>query len=208
MTERAETKKMETQARDLQLEGTRVKRFKSAATLVTQMNPTVPVIGMRPLAAARAARWLLANFPGDVAYAYKANDNPLILGALYGAGVRHFDVASIDEVAEASTMPEAHLHFMHPVKPRDAIRLAYFGYRVSTFSLDTPAELDKIVETTNGARDVALLVRVAIPSRDSVIALDRKFGIEPAGAVELLKSARAVADKVGISFHVGSQMLR
>jgi ornithine decarboxylase len=185
-----------------------MKRFKSAATVVSQMNPTVPVIGMRPLAAARAARWLLANFPGDVAYAYKANDNPLILGALYGAGMRHFDVASIGEVAEASTMPGAHLHFMHPVKPRDAIRLAYFGYRVRTFSLDTAAELAKIVAETNEGRDLSLLVRMAIPSRDSVIALDRKFGIEPTGAVDLLRRARKVAHKVGISFHVGSQMLR
>ena len=200
MIERTET--------NLPSEAIRMKWFKTAAAVVTQLNPTVPVIGMRPLAAARAARWLLANFPGDVAYAYKANDNPLILGALYGAGVRHFDVASISEVTEASTMPGARLHFMHPVKPMDAIRLAYFGYGVRSFSLDSPAELDKIVAQTNGARDLALMVRVAIPSRDSVIALDRKFGIEPTGAVELLKKTRAVVDKVGISFHVGSQMLR
>jgi ornithine decarboxylase len=185
-----------------------MKYYASAAAVVNQTNPTVPIIGMRPLAAARAARWLLANFPGDVAYAYKANDNPLILGALYGAGVRHFDVASIGEVEEASTMPGAELHFMHPVKPRDAIRLAYFGYRVRTFSLDSEAELHKIVSETNGARDLVLFVRVAIPSRNSVIALDRKFGIDPQGAVALLKAARKVAAKIGISFHVGSQMLR
>jgi ornithine decarboxylase len=185
-----------------------MKRYASAAAVVSQTNPTVPIIGMRPLAAARAARWLLANFPGDVAYAYKANDNPLILGALYGAGVRHFDVASIGEVEEASTMPGAELHFMHPVKPRDAIRLAYFGYRVRTFSLDSEAELHKIVSETNGARDLVLLVRIAIPSRNSVIALDRKFGIDPQGAVALLKAARKAAAKIGISFHVGSQMLR
>lgn len=185
-----------------------MKRYSSAAALVRQTSPMVPVIGMRPRAAARAARWLLANFPGDVAYAYKANDNPLILGALYASGIRHFDVASLPEVEEAFTMPGANLHFMNPIKPRHAIRLAYSGYGVRSFSLDSDDELEKILFETNHARNLLLLVRMAVPNNDSVIPLDRKFGIDPQGAVRLLKRARKVAEKVGISFHVGSQMLR
>jgi ornithine decarboxylase len=185
-----------------------MKHYRSAAALVRETNPMVPVIGMRPRAAARAARWLLANFPGDVAYAYKANDNPLILGALYGAGVRHFDVASLPEVEEAFTMPGVHLHFMNPIKPRHSIRLGYSAYGVRSFSLDSQDELDKIFFETNHARDLLLFVRMAVPNNDSAIPLDRKFGIDPQGAIRLLKKTRKVAQKVGISFHVGSQMLQ
>ena len=46
-------------------------------------------------------------------------------GALYGAGIRHFDVASLPELEDAATIPGVELHFMHPVKSRSAIRRAY-----------------------------------------------------------------------------------
>jgi ornithine decarboxylase len=105
-------------------------------------------------------------------------------------------------------MPDAKLHFMNPVKPRDAIRLAYSAYGVRTFVLDTRAELDKIVQETNRARDLTLYVRIAVPNQNSAIPLDRKFGTEPQAAIGLLKRVRRVAQRVGISFHVGSQMLR
>ena len=43
-------------------------------------KPDKPVIGFRPHAAGRAARWFLENFPGDVAYAYKANSSRVPAG--------------------------------------------------------------------------------------------------------------------------------
>ena len=95
-----------------------MRRFPSASALIGATKPDIPVIGLRPHAAARAARWFIENFPGDVAYAYKANSSVFLLGALYGAGIRHFDVASLPEIEDAATIPGAHLHFMHPVKSR------------------------------------------------------------------------------------------
>ena len=91
-------------------------RFPSASALIGAQKPDRPVIGLRPQAAGKAARWFLENFPGDVAYAYKANSSVFLLGALYGAGIRHFDVASLPEIEDAATIPGAQLHFMHPVK--------------------------------------------------------------------------------------------
>ena len=82
-------------------------RFPSASALIGAQKPDQPVIGLRPHAAGRAARWFLENFPGDVAYAYKANSSVFLLGALYGAGIRHFDVASIPEIEDAATIPGA-----------------------------------------------------------------------------------------------------
>ncbi len=180
--------------------------FHSASALISARKPEKPIIGLRPHAAGRAAQWFLANFPGDVAYAYKANSTPFLIGALYGAGIRHFDVASLPELEDAKTIPDVTFHFMHPVKSRHAIRRA-FALGCRSFSLDSEDELKKIVEETDGARDLALWVRIAVPALDAVIPLENKFGITGAAAVRLLTKARQVAKSLGISFHVGSQTL-
>jgi ornithine decarboxylase len=180
--------------------------FHSASALIKARKPEKPIIGLRPHAAGRAARWFLQNFPGDIAYAYKANSTPFLIGALYGAGIRHFDVASLPELEDAKTIPDVTFHFMHPVKSRHAIRRAFqLGCR--SFSLDSEDELKKIVEETGRAGDLSLWVRIAVPALDAVIPLENKFGITGASAVRLLTRARQVAKSLGISFHVGSQTL-
>jgi ornithine decarboxylase len=182
-----------------------MERYTSASALIGAAQPDRPVIGLRPHAAGRAAQWFLQNFPGDVAYAYKANSSVFLLGALYGAGIRHFDVASIPEIEDAATIPGAHLHFMHPVKSRTAIRRAFAEFGVRSFALDSEDELKKIAEETGGCRDLTLWVRVAVPSRNSKIPLERKFGASGAKAARLLVKARQAAKELGITFHVGSQ---
>ena len=184
-------------------------KYQSAGALAQQLKPDRPVFGIRPHAAGRAARWFLENFPGEVAYAYKANHSVFMVGALYGAGIRHFDVASLAELEDAATIPGAHLHFMHPVKPRNAIRRAYHDFGVRCFALDTEDELAKIVEETTTAagpaRDLQLFVRIAVPAKNSRVPLERKFGITGLKAARLLVKTRQVADELGITFHVGSQ---
>ena len=72
--------------------------FTSAADLLRDRRPERPVLALRPHAARRAANWFLANFPGRVLYAAKANDAPAIIDALVEAGIRAFDVASLVEI--------------------------------------------------------------------------------------------------------------
>jgi ornithine decarboxylase len=180
-------------------------RFPSATALIAAVKPDRPIIGLRPHAAGRAARWFLQNFPGDVAYAYKANSSVFLLGALYGAGIRNFDVASLPEIEDAATIPGAELHYMHPVKSRTAIRRAFSEFGVRSFALDSEEELKKIAEETGGCRDLTLWVRVAVSSRNSKIPLERKFGATGAKAARLLVKARQAARELGITFHVGSQ---
>jgi ornithine decarboxylase len=182
-----------------------MRRFPSASALIGAIKPDIPVIGLRPHAAGRAARWFIKNFPGDVAYAYKANSSVFLLGALYGAGIRHFDVASLPEVEDAATIPGAVLHFMHPVKSRTAIRRAFSEFGVRSFALDSEDELRKIVEETCGCRDLTLWVRVAADAKNSKIPLERKYGASGAKAARLLMKARQAAKELGITFHVGSQ---
>ena len=182
-----------------------MERFPSAAALIASLKPDRPVFGIRPHAAGRAAKWFLANFPGEVAYAYKANHSVFMIGALYGAGVTHFDIASVAELEDAATIPGVKLHFMHPVKPRNAIRLAYHEYGVRCFALDTEDELQKILDETENAKDLQLFVRIVVPAKNSRIPLERKFGIAGQKAARLLVKTRQVSDELGLTFHVGSQ---
>jgi len=182
-----------------------MRRFPSASALIGANKPDIPVIGLRPHAAARAARWFIEHFPGDVAYAYKANSSVFLLGALYGAGIRHFDVASLPEVEDAATVPGAHLHFMHPVKSRNAIRRAFSEFGVRSFALDSEEELKKILDETGSSRELTLWVRVSVAAKNSRIPLERKYGVSGAKAVRLLVKARQAARELGITFHVGSQ---
>ena len=179
--------------------------FKTAHALIAGRRPDRPTFGLRPHAAGRAARWFLANFPGDVAYAVKANSSPFLLGALYGAGIRHFDVASLPEIEDAATIPGANLHFMHPVKSRTAIRRAFVEFGVRSFSLDSEDELKKIQDETGDCRDLTLWVRLAVPAKNAKVPLERMFGTNGPKAARLITKTRQVAKQLGLTFHVGSQ---
>ena len=180
----------------------------SALGLATALRPDAPVTLIRPHAAARAARFFTEKFPGRSMYAVKANPDPALLQVLWDSGITHYDVASLAEVQlVATTLPEATLCFMHPVKAEEAIAEAYFEHNVRTFSLDTMEELEKIVRATRGATDLNLCVRIRVSSDHSKLSLASKFGAAPDEMKELLIATRQAADALGICFHVGSQAM-
>ncbi len=183
----------------------------SVDALVAEIRPEEPVHCIRPATLAATARSFVAAFPGDVLYAVKCNPDPAVLRALWAGGVRHFDCASSNEVTLVRTMFEdAHIHFMHPVKARGAIREAWARHGVRDFVLDSVAELDKIVAETAAtgvAGELGLVVRLALPKGGAVLDLSGKFGADADEAVALLRAARPLAARLGIAFHVGSQCL-
>jgi ornithine decarboxylase len=160
---------------------------------------------LKPHAALRAANWFIANFPGRVLYAAKANDAPPIIDALVNAGIKAFDVASLVEIERLAGVPGAELYFMNPVKSRNAIARAYRDFGVRSFAFDSDDELDKIVAETGKAEDLTLFLRVACPNTHSLIPLEGKFGVSSQDAPALLLRARQIARRLGITFHVGSQ---
>jgi ornithine decarboxylase len=166
-----------------------------------------PVLGFRPHATLRAAKWFIDHFPGETLYAVKANDSPAVLDTLFDAGIRHFDVASVKEMRAMAKFPGATMHVMHPVKSRRFIAEAYHDFGVRTFALDSEEELEKIAAVTGNAKDLTLVVRVACPSTYSEISLEGKFGASWSEAPDLIRRARQKAELLGISFHVGSQMM-
>ncbi len=175
---------------------------------LAKLLPVQPVTLLRPHAAQRAARFFVEKFPGKSLYAVKANPSPELISLLWDSGITHFDVASIAEVRLVrGRLPDAVLCYMHPVKPLESIREAYFDHGVRTFSLDTPEELAKIVRATEGATDLTLCVRIRVSSEHSKLSLAAKFGADPTEMKQLLIETRQVADALGISFHVGSQAM-
>jgi ornithine decarboxylase len=180
----------------------------SVDDLVTALRPSAPMHCVRPADITAAAEAFVAGFPGDVLYAVKCNPEPLVLRALAAGGIEHFDCASLAEVALVrSLLPDAKIHFMHPVKSRLAIASAYREHGVRDFVLDSPEELAKILEETGNAGDLGLVVRIALPAGPARYDLSGKFGAEPEGAAALLRAARPHAGMLGVSFHVGSQCL-
>ena len=175
--------------------------------VVRQRRPDLPVHCLRPSTLRAAAATFVAGFPGTVLYAVKCNPNPAVLRALWDGGVRHFDCASAGEVALVrTTLPRAHIHFMHPVKSRSAIREAWERRGVQDFVVDSAGELDKIAaETAHRPGRPGIVVRLALPRGGARYDLSGKFGAAPDEAVALLHAARALGARLGISFHVGSQ---
>lgn len=185
-----------------------MEQFQSSLDVVQQNQPDVPVACYRPASVRTAAQFFLKSFPGKVFYAVKANPSPEVIATLLESGVTCFDCASLPEIAQiATTAPAADIAFMHPVKSRKVIEKAYFEYGVRTFAFDCADELEKILASTNDAHDLTLILRLAVPNSDAQMPLTGKFGAHPDQAHNLLKAARIHAQRIGMSFHVGSQTM-
>lgn len=181
--------------------------FADVETMVERLAPEVPVCCLRPRVLSEMAERFLTGFPGQVLYAVKANPLEQVLDALYGAGIRHFDTASIGEIALISRrFPAATPYFMHPVKGPEAIRRAYRDHGVRHFVVDHADEVDKMTLALGGAPgDLVMVVRTATPGEGAVFNLSEKFGAAPPQAAALLQTVVARGARAGLCFHVGSQ---
>ena len=183
--------------------------FTTAEEAVDVLRPARPLYTLRPDKVEATARRFMRAFPGDAMFAVKTNPDRTVLRALSKAGMRSFDVASIEEVRLVRrTLPKAQIFFMHPVKSPEAIREAYAMHGVRSFVLDSEEELFKILRETGLAPDLNLFIRLALPRNKSAsIDFSAKFGCPPREAVRLLRKCRSVAKEIGLCFHVGTQTL-
>lgn len=180
-------------------------RFQSVADVIARLNPSYPVFMVFPDVLKAGARAFLDGFPGTVLYAVKCNPDVHVLRALYGAGVRHFDTASLPEIAKISELfPEAHCYFNHPVKSRGALEAASDVYGVEHYVVDHIDELNKLHEVV-GKDNITVEVRIATPKGAAVYDLSSKFGAPSEEAVGLLQEANRRGSRTAIAFHVGSQ---
>ncbi|MEQ8356792.1 MAG: type III PLP-dependent enzyme [Kiloniellaceae bacterium] len=181
-------------------------QFNDVAAVARALRPSYPVYCVRPDVLTTAAKRFINQFPGTVLYAVKCNPHPLVLNALFKGGVRHFDTASLTEIAQISdSFDDAHTYFMHPVKARAVIKSAYKVYGVRHFIVDHMDELTKIIDEI-GAQGITIIVRVNTPpANDALYHLAAKFGATPDEAVALMRAAQKQGCGVGLAFHVGSQ---
>ena len=185
-----------------------MQKFKSVDELVNQLKPTEPVYCIRRNSIRLASRFFRNKFPGKILYAVKTNPHPIVLQTLLDSGIKHYDVASIKEIETIKNLnPEVECSYMHTVKSREDIKEAYFKHNIKTFALDTKDELIKIIESTNNAKDLRLFVRVSVSNEHAEIDLSKKFGAITSEAAGLLRLGKQYANKLGLSFHVGSQCM-
>jgi len=190
------------------LEALLVQKFKSVEELINQLKPEQPVYCIRRNSIQTAVHHFKKNFPGKILYAVKTNSHPEVIETIIKSGIDQFDVASINEIKLVKQFSSTvKCSYMHTVKSRESIAEAYFKYGVKTFSLDTKDELIKIIQSTNNANDLELFVRLAVSNEHAEIDLSKKFGAQTSEALGLLRLAKQYANKVGLSFHVGSQCM-
>ena len=185
-----------------------MQKFKSVEELVSQLKPEKPVYCLRKKSILSASKFFQSNFPGKILYAVKTNPHSEVIKTLIKSGIDQFDVASIEEIKSVKKFSlSAKCSFMHTVKSRESITEAYFKYGVKTFALDTKDELIKIIESTGNAKDLELFVRVSVSNEHAEIDLSKKFGALNSEATGLLRLVRQHSNKIGLSFHVGSQCM-
>ncbi len=185
-----------------------MQKFKSVEDLVNQLRPDKPVYCVRKNSILSASRFFQKKFPGKILFAVKTNPHPEVIKTIIKSGIDQFDVASIEEIKAVKKLSQsAKCSYMHTVKSRESICEAYFNYGIKTFALDTKDELIKIIESTGNAKDLNLFVRVSVSNEHAEIDLSKKFGALNSEAAGLLRLAKQHSNKIGLSFHVGSQCM-
>jgi ornithine decarboxylase len=138
-----------------------------------------------------------------VFYAVKANPAPEVLSLLASLG-SCFDTASVPEIemALAAGATADRISFGNTIKKeRDIARAYALGVRL--FAVDCQAEVEKIARSAPGSR---VFCRILSDCVGAEWPLSRKFGCEPAMAVDVLEHAMKLGlEPYGVSFHVGSQ---
>jgi ornithine decarboxylase len=141
-----------------------------------------------------------------VFYAVKANPAPELLALLVQLG-SCFDTASVAEIEMvlAAGATADRISFGNTIKKeRDIARAHALGVRL--FAVDCKAEVEKVARAAPGAR---VFCRFLFDCAGAEWPLSRKFGCDPAMAVEVLEHAHRLGlEACGVSFHVGSQQRR
>ena len=179
-----------------------------AMAVARHLQPEEPVFCFSADALRAKLRLFQDGFPGLVSYAVKSNPSREVIATLADAGLSHWDVASVQEMALVrSISPHAVFHYHNPVKSRREIIDAYQTHGCRRFAVDCREELQKIAEVAGNDRSVEIAVRFVLPRERTSSAHDfsTKFGAPEHIAVELLQDAQARGFVPVLTFHPGSQ---
>lgn len=180
-------------------------RFSSVKQLITDRRPNEPIYAVFPEKLREKVTEFHLGFPGRTLYAVKCNPATTVLDALYAAGIRDFDVASLAEIDLVhNRYPDAHKYMMATFQPVGAYATAYRDYEIRDFAVDTEEALDALFYET-GADDLTIYVRLATDDDRAMFELSSKFGADHETAVRILRKITAKGATPALTFHVGSQ---
>jgi ornithine decarboxylase len=172
-----------------------------------------PALILSPKRAAdnfRAIQRAFSFCNAHVGYAIKANPHPWLLSAIADVPGAMFEVASLAEIQMLldQGIEGSRIFFSNPIKQPAHIAFAV-KHGIKLFVYDSPAEVEKLAQFNDPNDPLEVYVRMTVPHTGALWPLTHKFGVEPRGAVELLKLAKERGLKpVGLAFHVGSQCAR
>ena len=182
--------------------------YADALTVADVMQPEEAVFCFSAETLKERLRRFTAGFPGTVSFAVKSNPSKEVVTALAEAGLGHWDVASVQEMALVhSVSPGAHFHYHNPVKSRREIFNAYHKFGCRRFAVDAREEVAKVAEIVGDDRTVEMAVRFVLPRDRAASAHDfsTKFGAPEHIAIELLQDIARRGYVPVMTFHPGSQ---
>ncbi len=178
--------------------------YPDVAALLAEWAPVQPVYCIYPASYRDSTAEFLDGFPGRVLYAVKANNDPQVVALLNRLGVRHFDCASLDEIALVNEIdPDANCYLMNPVRLEGAAREAQAAFGTRHFMIDHRAGLRALVAEIEASNSV-IFARMAVHHASAMEDLSQKFGAPPADVPELLAAIADSGAEAALAFNVGS----
>ena len=185
-----------------------MQNFPDVDHMLRALEPREPVYCVYPGVYDESTRRFVAGFPGRVLYAVKANNERPVLEALVGAGIEHFDCASIPEIAQVREVSGvARCYYMNPVRLRGAAREAQQRFGVRHFVVDHAAGLADLLTEIDASRSV-IFARLAVRHDAARLDLSTKFGATHEETLALLHAIRDAGAEAALSFNVGSAVMR
>ncbi|MDH3621616.1 MAG: type III PLP-dependent enzyme [Gammaproteobacteria bacterium] len=178
--------------------------YESVASLLRARQPGKPVYCIYPHIYRDAAEHFLANFPGRVLYAVKANNHRLVVQALGDAGIEHFDCASLQEIELVKSLfPDATCYLMNPVRLEDAARRAQDEFGTRHFMVDHRSGVAPLLAEIDAGRSV-VFARMAVSHHSAMADLSSKFGALPDEIPAVLQDIRDAGAEAALAFNVGT----
>jgi ornithine decarboxylase len=183
-------------------------RIEDACAVAATLQPEESTFCFSAEALRGRLKLFTAGFPGKVSFAVKSNPSVPVITTLAAAGLDHWDVASVQEMALVRTVSrDATLHYHNPIKSRREISDAYHKHGCRRFAVDAREEVAKISAIVGNDSKVEMAVRLVLPRERTSSAHDfsTKFGAPEHIAVELLQDVSRRGYVPVLTFHPGSQ---
>ena len=179
-------------------------QYDSIESLLQSRQPERPVYCIHPDVYHDVAEHFIANFPGRVLYAVKANNHPLVIAALADGGIEHFDCASVEEIALIKSLhPNAVCYLMNPVRLAGDAKRAGDEFGTRHFMVDHMSGVKPLADEINASKAI-IFARMAVSHHSAMEDLSAKFGAPPEDVPAILVAIRETGAEPALAFNVGT----